>query len=382
MEGGTLVSMSHAPDEASGPKERASGAVEFTPAESEVISFLRNSKRVDLRWLSEQEKTKIRDVLDGLHNGKMVSLSRISNEVGRSYTAIWGLCRALEIHTRTVAEGNKESAGFRSKHKRTAFDGTEEDRAYMLGFKNGDLTAWQVSGTAVMVTSTTTHPAFAELFRELFERYGHVYEYPMYEEGNGYKWKLAVRLDNSFRFLIKTPEASLDEMAGDRSVFLSWLAGLVDSDGHVRAAKNGVSARAIVAIYRINRSFLVSLQLVAERFGYHFDGPYLTAEKGDTTPKGITYRSDFWNIAIQRSSQTQALLRELPLRHREKVERKALALSINPATQWSELGPKVLKLKLAIQAEVDMYVQKAVGAHAEKRRVKEPSMKAENSSRT
>ena len=42
----------------------------------------------------------------------------------------------------------------------------------MLGFKNGDLTAWQVSGTAVMVTSTTTHPAFAELFHGLFEKYG------------------------------------------------------------------------------------------------------------------------------------------------------------------------------------------------------------------
>ncbi len=66
----------------------------------------------------------------------------------------------------------------------------------MTGFKNGDLTAWQVSGTAVMVTSSTTHPRLRQLFSQLFDRYGHVYQYPMLEEGKGYKWKLAVRLDN------------------------------------------------------------------------------------------------------------------------------------------------------------------------------------------
>lgn len=139
--------------------------VVYTQAEREVLSFLAASKRADLRWLSEERRAKLRTALDGLHNGKKISLLRISKDVGRSCFSIWGLCRSLGIHTRGVAEAQANSAVTRSKHRRRPFDGTEEDRAYKLGFKNGDVTAWQVSGTAVMVTSTTTHPAFAKLFR-------------------------------------------------------------------------------------------------------------------------------------------------------------------------------------------------------------------------
>jgi hypothetical protein len=153
--------------------------------------------------LSEEHKVRIRNVIHQLHNTKKLSLLQISKEVGRSYTAIWGLCRALDIKTRSVAEADRNSIAIRSKHKRKPFDGTEEEKAYILGFRHGDLTALQVSGTAVMVTSTTTHPAFAKLFHELFQKYGHIYQYPMYEETKGeYKWKLAVRLDNSFQFLL------------------------------------------------------------------------------------------------------------------------------------------------------------------------------------
>jgi hypothetical protein len=142
-------------------------APEFTDAEKEVLEFLRKTKRVDMRWLSGEQKQKMFVVLDGLHNGKRVSLLQISKEVGKSYTKIWGLCDALKIPIRTVGEANTNSTSSRTKNKRTPFDGTREEAAYMLGFKNGDLTAWQVSGTAVMMTSTTTHPAFSEPFRRL-----------------------------------------------------------------------------------------------------------------------------------------------------------------------------------------------------------------------
>lgn len=239
--------MSDASDE-SQYEEKQSAAAEFTEEEREVLKFLRDSKRVDLRWLSEERKLKLRTVLDGLHNGKKISLHLISKEVGRSYTAIWGLCRSLEIRTRSVAEADRESAEARSKHKRTPFAGTEEDRTYMLGFKNGDLTAWQVSGTAVMVTSTTTHPAFARLFRELSQRYGHVYEYQMYEEGRGYKWKVATRLDNSFQFMLSSSEEAIRTLGGKRRLFLSWLAGLVDADGSIYFTNNRNCLRITLAI--------------------------------------------------------------------------------------------------------------------------------------
>ncbi len=239
-------------------------------------------------------------MLDGLHNGKSISLHRISKEVGRSYFAIWGLCRALEIHTRTVAEADTLSAESRSKHKRTPFDGSEEDRAYITGFANGDLTARQVSGTAIFVSATTTHPAFASLFHELFSKYGHIYQYPMFEAEKGYKWRLAIRLDNSFRFLLLTPNESVTEFSSERRLFSSWLAGILDSDGNINIAANNSHARIMLAISSVNPTMLGAVKSTLEKETYHPVGPYLQFEKGTVTPGwNIKYSKDLWRLMFR-----------------------------------------------------------------------------------
>jgi hypothetical protein len=181
----------------------------------------------------------------------------------------------------------------------------------------------------------------------------------MFEEGNGYKWKVATRLDNSFGFLINTPEKSLEIVCKDRSSFLAWLAGIIDSDGHIRVGQNDGHARVTLSVYSVNQTFLTALRQHAQKIGYHFDGPYLTAGKGDTTPKGITYKNDFWNIALQRTTESQALLRALPLRHSEKLMRRELALSVDSSTKWNDVERRVLELRGAIHAEVAAFVRRA-----------------------
>jgi hypothetical protein len=336
----------------SGERPRtASAPLQLTEDESEVLAFLRDTKRVDLRWLSDEQKLRIKTVLNRLHNEKKISLLRISKEVGRSYTAIWWLCRSLEIHTRTVAEADKESAASRSKHKRTPFAGSEEDGAYMLGFRNGDLTAWQVSGTAVMVTSSTTHPAFAELFQNLFREYSHVYQYPMFEEGKGYKWKLGVRLDNSFQFLLKSATEAVVEFAEKRSLLLSWLAGLIDSDGNIHAFQDSGSTRVRITIYNSNTELLNLIIKELRGIGYEFNGPYLLKEEGTVTPFGIRYTKDLWQIALQQTSSAQKLLVELPVRHSEKIYRKELAMRVGKM-EWQIIDHELKQQKAKTKLDV------------------------------
>jgi hypothetical protein len=325
--------------------------IQFTDAEREVLIFIRDTKRVDARWLSEEQKAKIRTTIDHLHNDRNLSLLRISKEIGKSYTAIWGLCRALEIHTRNLAEADTASAESRSKHKRTAFDGSEEDRAYMLGFKNGDLTAWQVSGTAVMVTSTTTHPAFADLFHKLFQRYSHVYQYPMFEEGRGYKWKLAARLDNSFRFLLCTAIEAAELFAANRRLYISWLAGLIDSDGNIQSSQDRGYDRVRIIIYNSNLALLESIIAHSRSIGFEFTGPYLVQKAGTITQRGIRYTKDHWQIDLQQTKAAQNLLFELPIQHSEKIERKALAMNVGHEP-WNEIEAKLLVLRNGIKQGV------------------------------
>src|SRR2546422_2176832 len=64
-----------------------------------------------------------------------------------------------------------------TKYQRKPFSGSDEERAYLSGFRTGDLDAVK-HGRAVRVRTGTTHPLMAELFEELFGRYGYVHSYP------------------------------------------------------------------------------------------------------------------------------------------------------------------------------------------------------------
>ena len=70
----------------------------------------------------------------------------------------------------------------RRKYERKPFDGTDEDKAYLLGLRHGDLSVSKPWKGVAKVSTSTTHPAMAELFRSLFEPYGHVYQHPRYKK--------------------------------------------------------------------------------------------------------------------------------------------------------------------------------------------------------
>ena len=86
----------------------------------------------------------------------------------------------------------------------SSFDGGAPDKAYLQGFSRGDLNVARVSDVSLFVSTTTTHPAFAELFSELFSPFGHVYNYLIGDELGRFKWKVAVRLERSFDFLMRS----------------------------------------------------------------------------------------------------------------------------------------------------------------------------------
>lgn len=332
----------------------------LSESEKKVLSFLAAKPRVDVRWLSKQDKLRIRGVLDKLHNGKRLSLLQISKEVGKSYIKIWGLCKALEIRTRSVAEADRNSAELRSKHKRSSFDGTDREKAYLLGFRSGDLTALQVSGTAVMVSSTTTHPAFAKLFHEMFSRYGHIYQYPMFEEAKGFSWKLATRLNNSFQFLLATSKQTLDWSTHNRQLFLSWLAGILDSDGNINIVNGNGYARIMLIIYNTNEALLRSIREALEVLKYHPVGPYLRSKAGTITRGwNVAYTKDMWMLQLERTAESKTLLSELPLKHAEKIQRKGLALSIRHRQEWKDVRAEVLSLRNRIRNDVATFAAQA-----------------------
>lgn len=326
------------------------------------LALLR-TKGLSIKELDDTKRQQLHDFLDYLHNTKGMSLNDIAKLVGNKtsgYTS-W-VCRQLGVHRRPFEEARlKGIREKRRKYERKPFDGTDEDKAYLLGLRHGDLSVSRPFRDAIRVSTSTTHPAMAELFRSLFEPYGHVYQHPRYKKDTKtYEWNLYSIVDGSFGFLLDDFREVWDRVSRKASTLLAYIAGVLDAEGSVGIWGNKVGTALQVQFYNTRLELLVFIKGALENLGYNPLGPYLDKEKGTSTSKyKITRRKDYWKIALAIFGQAQDLLRRLPIRHGEKIRRRDIALSIKLGQLWTSVEEHVVELRKSIRSERDNFVLEA-----------------------
>jgi hypothetical protein len=89
--------------------------------------------------------------------------------------------------------------------------------------------------------------------------------------------------------------------------------------------------------------------------------PYLDKEGEYVSTKGfrIPLRKDYWRVMVARFDEAQTLLRRLPLRHKEKMALKELALSVAKGELYERIADRVASLKKTFDEEVDRYMKEA-----------------------
>jgi LAGLIDADG DNA endonuclease family protein len=329
----------------------------------EGLFALLRTKGLSIKDLDDKKKEEIRAMLHDLHAVRGVSLGDIAKMIGNKtsgYTS-W-LCRQLGVEARPFEEARlKGIREKRRKFERKPFDGTDEDKAYLLGLKRGDLSVSRPWKDVVRVSTSTTHSAMADLLDGLFGKYGHVYRYARYKNDTGtYEWNLNVILDASFDFLTWTDSEvwAWIELTMERQ--LGYIAGFLDAEGHIGISRIKKSFGLIVSLYNTDRSLLLRIKASLRALGFSPLGPYLDKHKGTKTSKfGIERKKDYLRIALARIPECRALLTALPLRHPEKCQRKGIAVSLSAGQKWSELGPIVQSLRRSVKAERDAFVDQA-----------------------
>jgi len=226
--------------------------------EAEVLALLR-TPGLSIKNLDPATKEKIRLYILAKHIEQGVSLSDIAKLIGNKtsgYTS-W-LTRQLGIQPRPFEEARLEGIHKKvRKHERKPFDGTDEDKAYLLELLHGDLHASRPWKDAVKISTSTTHPAMAELFISLFEKYGHVYLDPRYKkETDSYEWNLSANLDNSFEFMFMSHAECWNWVSMEDSRILSYLAGLFDAEGTIGVHPNALNISLTVAYFNTNLELL------------------------------------------------------------------------------------------------------------------------------
>jgi hypothetical protein len=294
----------------------------------------------------KQEWPPSREALREIYWNRRLSLHKIGILFGKSASSVLQEMRKQGVGTRTLSEAM-------TVFEKLPFSNDPNEKAYLQGLRAGDLHTAR-HGLSIRATVSTTHPAMLELVKDLFGRYGRVVASPKFlRKTNQFEWEIYGYLHASFDFLVKPLEVT------DES-FLSFFAGFFDAEGTIYIFKQHRSTTTglRVEVSSCNRDLLLLIAEKLRRMGY---GAYLpekpVRKKGETIGYG-PYNEDFWRLCLTRSDEALKLLRSLPLRHREKVARKELALRCRKMP-WVDVANQVQALRASIEAEVNECVQAA-----------------------
>jgi len=220
---------------------------------------------------------------------------------------------------------------------------------------------WPNAAEAVRVSTSTTHPAMAELFTNLFSPYGHVSKHPRYKKDTqSYEWNLNAVLDGSFKFLDEEREAAWKWIAEDQRTSLAYIAGVFDAEGHVALWEDKGRTTIGVGFSNTNTELLTFIGFQLRELGYVPGNICINKREGTSTSKyQIQHRKDYWQLLLQRFADCQSLLRVMPIRHREKVQKAEFATSLVYKQAWSEVQPKYAAIRDGIHSERNSFVAEA-----------------------
>jgi hypothetical protein len=216
------------------------------------------------------------------------------------------------------------------KYWRGPFSGGETERAYLLGYRAGDLNAFQPSANTVVARVSTTHQAMLEMFERTFAPYGHCEAVPRQVFLTGYDWQIRAILGNSFSFLVTKPAHPPNET----NHFYAFVAGFSDSDCNWSVNNGNGKTHYKFALTSADYKLLGELKVSFEKKGYHpllaitREKDTVKVMKGLRETRQITLKKDTWALKMNRKEEVKALARViLPFsRHSEKMRRMCLVL--------------------------------------------------------
>lgn len=270
---------------------------------------------------------------------RKLSLQKIGNLFGKSGSSVYREMKKQGISVRSLSEAM-------TKFEKHPFSNDAHEEAYLAGLSIGDFhTAWH--GLSVRATVSTTHPAMMELVTSLLGKYSRVVAAPKYlERWNQFEWEVYSYLHKSFDFLLRPLEIS-------NETFLSFFAGFFDAEGTIYIFKQHKSSTTglRIEVSSCNKELLLLISEKLRSLGYHVHLPDRPVRRrGENIGYG-PYADDFWRLSVSRSDEALRILKSIPLRHREKVAKKELAIT-SRNMPWVEVAPQVLTIRLSIKSEV------------------------------
>lgn len=246
--------------------------------------------------------------LKRLYLQKRMSSRKIARIYKCAYSYIDTRIKLLNIPRRSLSSAHIIT-------KRANFSGNMNEKAYLIGFKVGDLRARKMykNSETILTDCGSTKPNQIKLIKNLFKRYGRVW---ISKPKPNHKIQIECSLNKSFSFLLKKYKMFPKWIEISNELRLHAMAGFIDAEGSFYISK-GQGTFSLgnynTAILKQIDSWLTALGL-RTRF-------FMGVKKGYRGKDGYSHNQDYWILSIQKKRDLFLFIKiTLPyLKHKDRI---------------------------------------------------------------
>jgi len=277
-----------------------------------ILNYLRKYNIPRRSKLGNRKAVSIsKEVLFDLYHNKKLTHKQIADKFGHSRYGIQRWMKIYNISSRSYSIAN-------TKYPKYDFNDGLLEKAYLVGFRLGDLNVYKIRDL-VQVRCSTTIKDQVNLLENLFKRYGNVH---IWKAKRG-TFEIIVLLNKSFNFLLPKNDKIADWILADTKLFLSFLAGYTDAEGCILVRKSNNGNKRPFAGYELqtyDKNIIKQIGVYLKNLGIIFPYPYISTKAG-YDKRGIRRNKDSWRISIYRKDSLWRLLKLLEpfIKHKAKL---------------------------------------------------------------
>lgn len=195
----------------------------------------------------------------------------------------------------------KSKAKAQTRYKKFDFSGNLIEKAYLIGFRIGDLNVYKTSPNAetIVVRTHTTSKDQLRLFKNVFKKYGHI----TITDSKERSVNINCFLNKSFSFLLSKNKNIDLWIRRNGQFFTAFIAGYIDAEGSFGVYQR----RARFKLDSYDRKIILQIYKRLEKNEIHCKF-FRVGKKGQLRPEGYVFNSDLWRLNVNESGSLEKLI--------------------------------------------------------------------------
>ncbi len=252
-----------------------------------------------------------KEILLDFYSNKKLTQKQIAQRFGHSRFGIQRWMKIYGIKSRSDSESH-------TKYPKKNFSGDLLEKAYMIGFRLGDLNVYKVH-ELVQARCSTTKKAQVQLINGLFNRYCNVH---VWKAKRG-TFEIVALLNESFNFLLPKQDSIEDWILLKKDLFLAFLAGYSDAEGCILIRKSNQGNKRPFAGFELatyDKNIIREIGRQLDKLGLVSPEAFVTSRAG-IDKRGVRRNKDCWRISIYRKESLWKLLNLLEpfMKHSDRL---------------------------------------------------------------